>query len=88
MRGVECPECGGFNACDIENLQDAYYCDSCDADITAKAIPKPVICKLCGEVCYNPCKRSRTELEDGELQNCQMRVSEPLIAELQQFPAA
>ncbi len=88
IRAVQCPECDGFNACDIEHLQDSYECEICEADITDLAIPEPAICKMCGEICYNPCKRSRKELEDGELIPCQMRVVEPLIPGLKETPTA
>ncbi len=87
IRAIQCPECGGFNACDIEHLEDVYECESCGADITELAMPEPAICQLCGEICYNPCKRSRTPLDSG-IQSCQMRVTEPLNPKYQKAPAA
>lgn len=81
---MKCPECGMFNACDLEHVSEVYTCSRCKADITAAAMPEPVICKLCGEVCYNPCRRSKVEPAEG-VQPCQMRVAQPLLPHVQKI---
>lgn len=76
-KAVKCPECGAFNAVDIEH-GGRKYCSKCSADLTELAMPTPKICKLCGEICYNPCRKADKEPEGGELSPCPVRVKEPL----------
>lgn len=45
--------------------------------MTDLAIPEPVVCTICGEVCYNSCRKGRTEQPGSEMRPCHVRVSEP-----------
>lgn len=58
-RAVVCPECGAFNVVDLEHFHEGNPCSRCGTDLTAAAIPEPVTCLVCGEVCYNPCRKGR-----------------------------
>jgi hypothetical protein len=53
-------------------------CKSCGIDLTELAVPKPLLCNYCGEMCYNPCRKGKLEFADG-YQRCLVRVSEPLV---------
>lgn len=75
---VKCPECGMFNAIDLEHPSAENPCRKCGFDLTEVALPKPVTCKFCGLICYNPCKKAFKEPENG-LGECRIRVSEPLL---------
>lgn len=58
-RPVKCPECGMFNAVDLEHFSRPNPCTKCGFDLTDLALPEPVTCTICGEVCYNPCRKGR-----------------------------
>ena len=64
-RPVKCPECGMFNAVDLEHFSKPNPCTKCGFDLTDLALPEPVTCTICGEVCYNPCRKGKTEQPDG-----------------------
>lgn len=67
-----------FNAVDLEHFSEPNPCTKCGADLTELALPEPVTCTICGEVCYNSCRKGRTEQPDGELRPCPVRVDKPL----------
>ncbi len=67
-----------YNVYDIEPGMEDKHCQKCGIDLTALAIPEPLLCNLCGEMCYNPCRKATAETSDGP-QACMMRVAEPLI---------
>lgn len=75
-RPVKCPECGAYNAFDIERGTEKL-CSKCGADLTEAATPEPLLCKYCGEMCYNPCRKAKQDPEDGDLRTCTMRSTEP-----------
>ena len=75
---VVCPECGAFNVVDLEHFHEGNPCSRCGTDLTAAAIPEPVTCLVCGEVCYNPCRKADQDPPGGEIGRCQVRVREPL----------
>lgn len=52
-RAVVCPECGAFNVVDLEHFHEGNPCSRCGTDLTAAAIPEPVTCLVCGEVCLS-----------------------------------
>lgn len=76
-RPVKCPECGAFNAVDLER-GGRKLCVKCEADLTELATPKPKVCRYCGEICYNPCRKADQDPPGGEIGRCQVRVKEPL----------
>jgi hypothetical protein len=75
---VRCPSCNAFNAVDIKKGMGQIACKSCGVDLTELAVPQPLQCNYCGELCYNPCKKAKLEFADG-YQKCLARVSEPLV---------
>lgn len=66
-----------FNAVDLEHFSSTNPCTKCGFDLTNLALPEPVVCTICGEVCYNSCRKGRTEQVDDEKRPCQVRVSKP-----------
>lgn len=70
-----------FNAVDLEHFEHANPCTKCGFDLTSLATPEAVTCTICGEICYNPCRKGKTEQPDEEKRTCQIRVSEPLGAD-------
>lgn len=77
-RPVKCPECATFNAIDLEHFSEPNPCSKCGHDLTSLALPEAVICTICEEVCYNPCRKGKEEQLSENKGVCQMRVSKPL----------
>lgn len=90
-RAVACPECGALNVVDLEHFHEGNPCSRCGADLTAAALPAPVTCRVCGETCYNPCRKGREGTGGKEaaapdagsgapgVRPCRMRVGKPLL---------
>jgi hypothetical protein len=57
---------------------EGIACKSCGTDLTELAVPEPLLCGYCGEMCYNPCRKGKLEFED-DYQKCPVRVSQPLV---------
>jgi hypothetical protein len=58
---------------------EGIVCRSCGIDLMELAVPQPLLCNYCGEMCYNPCKKAKLEFESGQ-QKCLTRVSRPLVS--------
>lgn len=69
-----------FNAIDLEHFSTPNPCSKCGIDLTDLVLPEPVVCTICGEVCYNSCRQGRTEQPNDEKRPCHVRVSEPLVS--------
>ena len=67
-----------FNAVDLEHFSEPNPCTKCGFDLTDMAVPEPVVCTICGEVCYNSCKKGRTYQLTEDIRPCLTRVNEPL----------
>lgn len=80
-RPVKCPECGGYNVFDLEKNMGTKTCKKCGLNVTELAIPEPLECNYCGEICYNPCKKAKQDPADGELHECNLRVTEPFVTD-------
>lgn len=78
-RPVKCPECGAFNAINLEHMARTNPCSKCGFDLTELATPEPVVCTICDEICYNPCTSGKTEQPVEEKRECKVRVTEPLV---------
>ena len=76
---MKCPECGAFNVVDLEHFSVPNPCKKCGFDLTEAALPEAVTCTICGEICYNPCRRGQQEQPDSEKKACPIRVAAPLI---------
>lgn len=70
-----------FNAVDLEHFSEPNPCTKCGFDLTSLALPQSVVCTICGETCYNPCRKGKTEQHDDEKRPCHVRVSEPLSSQ-------
>jgi len=69
---VKCGTCGTYNVFDIEENMGTKVCKTCNEDLTSQAIPEPMHCEYCGEICYNPCKKAKTVPAAGPLE-CRLR---------------
>lgn len=79
-RPVKCPDCGAFNAVNLEHVAEANPCTKCGKDLTELAMPKPVVCSICREICYNPCRKGSNDEPAETVQPCNVRVAQPLAA--------
>ncbi|WP_180326768.1 hypothetical protein [Raoultibacter phocaeensis] len=59
-------------------MSEVNPCTKCGFDLTELATPEPITCAICGEICYNPCRKGKTEQPGGERQPCNVRVDRPL----------
>ncbi len=50
--------------------EKAVKCSKCGADLPEIIPPQPVMCLFIGQICANPCKRSTTPPEGGEVKEC------------------
>lgn len=68
------------HAVDLENFTEPNPCRKCGADFTDLAVPDSVVCTICKEVCYNPCRKGKTEQHTDEKRPCLVRVATPFRA--------
>lgn len=78
-KAVKCPECNTFNIYDIEKVMDFKVCKKCGKDLTKEAVPVQLLCKYCGEICYNPCRKAKTDPPGGLHDDCLVRAKTPII---------
>lgn len=67
-----------FNAVDLEHFKNINPCTKCGFDLTDLALPEAIVCTICGETCYNPCRKGKEEQPGNEKRACQVRIKEPL----------
>lgn len=70
-----------FNVVDLEHFDGKSPCVRCGFDLAPLAIPEPVVCTLCQEICYNPCRKGKTENTSGSITPCHARVTEPFAVQ-------
>lgn len=67
-----------FNAIDLEHFNSVNPCTKCSFDLSDLARPEPAVCTICGEICYNPCRKGKEDQPSSEMRACQVRIREPL----------
>lgn len=70
-RPVKCPECGAFNAVDLER-GGRKLCVKCEADLTELATPNRRSAAIAGRSATTPAA-SRSGSPGGEIGRCQVR---------------
>lgn len=78
-RPVKCPACGMFNPIDLEHFTATNPCSRCGLDLTNDAIPEPIVCSACDEICYNPCRKGKEERDQDQKEICRSRKAEPFV---------